>query len=154
MIGFWRGREKDMRILLAVDSLDVADVAIQHFRLRPWPAGSTVEVLCVIDKADPSNVQPIEDLTEHAEKLAHYTAKKIGELGISSIGMVRWGNPKSSIVEHADETGADFILIGTHQKIGRRRFLLGSVAKAVLRAAHCSVEVLRGAAEEGTAPVR
>jgi nucleotide-binding universal stress UspA family protein len=142
-----------MKILLAVDSLDNADVAVQHFRLRPWPVGSTVEVLCVIDKVNFSNVpQLIEGLTERAEELAHYTAGKIEELGISSRATVLSGHPKDVIVDHAAATGADFILIGAHEEIGRRRFLLGGVAKAVLRAAPCSVEVLRAPAIEGGTP--
>ena len=137
-----------MRILVAVDSLDVADLALQHFRLRPWPAGSTVEVLCVVDTADLSNVpQLIEDLTEHGEELAHYTARKIEELGIPALGMVLSGHPKHVIVDHAEEIGADLILIGSHEQMERRRFLLGRVAKAVLRAAPCSIEVLRAPVE-------
>jgi len=139
-----------MRILLAVDSLDVADIAVQHLRLRPWPADSTVEVLCVIDKVDLGNVpQLIEDLTERAEERAHYTARRVGELGILSAATVLSGNPKDVIVDHAAATGADIIQIGAHEEIGGRRFLLGSVAKTVLRAAPCSVEVLRAPAVEG-----
>ena len=142
-----------MTILLAVDSMDVADIAVQHFRRCPWPAGSMVEVLCVIDQIDLSNVpQLIEDLTERAVELAHYTAEKIGELGIRSLAMVLSGNPKNVIVDHAVEIGADFILIGAHEEIGKRRFLLGGVAKAVLRAAPCSVEVLRAPAIQGGIP--
>jgi nucleotide-binding universal stress UspA family protein len=141
-----------MRILLAVDSMDVADIAVQHFRRRPWPAGSTVEVLCVVDRFDLDNVpQVMEDLTERAVGLGHYTAAKIGELGISSLAMVLSGNPKYVIVNHAVETGADFILMGAHKEIGKRRSLLGSVAKAVLRRAPCSVEVLRAPAAQGGA---
>ena len=142
-----------MRILLAVDSLDVAEVALQHFRRRPWPTGSTVEVLCVIDKADLGNVpQLIEDLTERTEEMAHYAAEKIEELGIPTLVTVLSGNPKDVIVDHAAETYADFILMAAHEEIGRRRFILGSVAKAVLRTAHCSVELLRASPVQGGAP--
>jgi nucleotide-binding universal stress UspA family protein len=131
--------------------MDVAEIAVQHLRRHPWPAGSTMEVLSVIDKADLGNVpQRIEDLKERTEEMAHYAAEKIGELGISTLVTVLSGNPKDAIVDHAAATGADFILMAAHQEIGRRRFMLGSVAKAVLRAAPCSVEVLRApAVQEG-----
>jgi nucleotide-binding universal stress UspA family protein len=133
-----------MRILLAINSLDLADIAVQHFRLRPWPTASTIEVLCVVDKVDLSDVpRLVEDITARAEELAHSTAAKIAELGISSLATVLSGNPKDVIVDHAAEMRSDFILIGAHEEVGRRRFLLGSVAKAVLRTAPCSVEVLR-----------
>jgi nucleotide-binding universal stress UspA family protein len=109
--------------------------------------------LCVIDEADLGNVpQLIEDVTERTEEMALYAAGKIGKLGISTLVTVLSGNPKEAIVDHAAATGADFILIGVHQEIGRRRFLLGSVAKAVLRAAPCSVELLRAPAGEGGTP--
>ncbi len=141
-----------MRILLAIDSLDGAGIATQHLRSFPWPTGSMVEVLCVVDTGDLGNVPNlIGDLTERAEELAQHAAGKVGELGILSRATVLTGNPKDVIVDHAVETGADFIVIEPHQEIGRRRFLLGGVAKAVLRAAHCSVEVLRALAVEGDA---
>ena len=139
-----------MRILLAVDSPDVVDIALQHFRFQPWSPGSTVEVLCVIDNIDLAHVpQLVEDLTDRAEMLAHFAVGKIRELGnMQSVATVLSGNPKDVIVNHAAETAADIILIGFHEEVERRRFLFGSVAKAVVRAAECSVEVLRAQAGE------
>lgn len=133
-----------MRILLAIDSLDVVETALRHFRTRSWPAGTTAEVLCVIDTADLDNVpQFVEDLTERAHETADCAANKIRALGMQSISTVLSGDPKDVIVDHAAATSAVFIMIGSHEEINRRRFLLGGVAKTVLRSAHCSVEVLR-----------
>lgn len=138
-----------MRILLAVDSFDVVENAVQRFRLHSWPAGVTVEILCVVDKAELASVpRLVESVTARAEELAHCAAEQIRKLGIPSWGTILTGNPKEVIVNHGSETGADFILIGAHEEIGKRRFLLGSVAKAVLRGAHCSVKVLRAPALE------
>src|SRR5262249_32524665 len=129
-------------------SKDVADIAVEHFRVRPWPEGSTVEALCVVDQAGLAGMTRFaEDLTKSAEELVQYTAGRLQELEVSARSIVLSGNPKDVIVDHAAKTGADFILIGAHEEIGRRRFLLGSVAKAVLRLAPCSVEVLRAPAK-------
>jgi nucleotide-binding universal stress UspA family protein len=43
----------------------------------------------------------------------------------------------------ADEIGADLIAMGAHGRTGLRRLLAGSVAIAILRAAHCAVLALR-----------
>src|SRR5690242_21317141 len=42
-------RRCEMRILLAVDSMNTAETAVRQFRARPWPAGTAVEVLCVVE---------------------------------------------------------------------------------------------------------
>ena len=43
----------------------------------------------------------------------------------------------------ADEDDIDQILIGSHGRTGVSRILLGSVAEAVVRRAHCPVTVVR-----------
>lgn len=42
-------------------------------------------------------------------------------------------SPAPTIVEHAEERGADLIVLGTHGRRGLRRMLLGSVAEEVVR---------------------
>lgn len=49
----------------------------------------------------------------------------------------------ASIVEFAEKEMADLIVIGTRGQSGIKRFLLGSVASAVVSHAHCSVLVVR-----------
>lgn len=57
----------------------------------------------------------------------------------------RTGAPGEVIAEVAKERNAELIVIGTHGHTGLQRFLLGSVATAVLRHAPCDVLVCRGA---------
>lgn len=52
------------------------------------------------------------------------------------------GSVKSGIVEHAQNTGVDLIVIGRHGRHGLSR-LLGSVANAVLHHASCDVLTVR-----------
>src|SRR5262245_35374393 len=56
------------------------------------------------------------------------------------------GPPAEQISQIARERGAELIVVGTHGTTGISRFLLGSVAAAVLRHAPCDVLVCRGAA--------
>jgi nucleotide-binding universal stress UspA family protein len=59
---------------------------------------------------------------------------------------VREGDIPAEVLRMAAEVGADLIALGTHGRTGLRRLLVGSVATAVLRGAHCPVLALRSAA--------
>ena len=56
---------------------------------------------------------------------------------------VLFGPVHDTILEEAERWGADLIVISSHRP-GMDRFLIGSVASAIVRRAKCSVLVLRG----------
>jgi len=56
--------------------------------------------------------------------------------------VVRQGHPSTEILEHAKESGAEMIVIASHDP-GLADYFLGSVAARVVRHAHCSVLVTR-----------
>jgi len=53
------------------------------------------------------------------------------------------GDPSVVIVETAQETEADLIVMGTHGRAGLTRLVMGSVAEDVLRHAPCPVLTIR-----------
>jgi len=53
------------------------------------------------------------------------------------------GDPAVVIVETAQETDADLIVMGTHGRAGLTRLVMGSVAEEVLRHAPCPVLTIR-----------
>lgn len=53
------------------------------------------------------------------------------------------GTAAEDIVRIATEEKADLIVIGTHGRTGLKRVLMGSVAEAVMRHAHCPVLTLK-----------
>jgi nucleotide-binding universal stress UspA family protein len=53
------------------------------------------------------------------------------------------GRPAEEILRVAREDGAGLIVMGTHGHTGLRHLLLGSVAEAVARQAHCPVFTVR-----------
>ncbi len=53
------------------------------------------------------------------------------------------GDPAREILDTAEETHCDVILMGTHGRTGLRRLLMGSVAEEVLRHASCPVVTVR-----------
>jgi nucleotide-binding universal stress UspA family protein len=56
---------------------------------------------------------------------------------------IKLGDPRRLLVDEAKEWGADSIFLGATGLNRLERFLLGSVATAVVTRAHCSVEIVR-----------
>lgn len=53
------------------------------------------------------------------------------------------GDPKIAILDEAEHWGADLIIVGTHGYNALQRFWLGSVSRAIVSNAKCSVEIVR-----------
>ena len=81
----------------------------------------------------------VEEAKRLTEKHAALTAR-----GVNVELVHRAGPPGEVVAEIASERAAELIVIGTHGHTGLQRFLLGSVATAVLRHAPCDVLVCRG----------
>lgn len=64
--------------------------------------------------------------------------------------VVRHGYPTRTILDEAKDGGYDCIVIASAQP-GWAHFFLGSTASSVVRHAHCSVHVVRAAADEAAA---
>ena len=67
----------------------------------------------------------------------------LGRLDVPGEVKVLSGSPAPTILEHAEASNAELLVVGTHGRTGLRRLLLGSVAERVLRAAHLPVLVVR-----------
>jgi nucleotide-binding universal stress UspA family protein len=80
---------------------------------------------------------------EETRRLAERIAK-VEERGIAVELVSTTGAPGEVIAQAARERGAELIVVGTHGHTGISRFLLGSVASAVLRHTPCDVLVCRG----------
>jgi nucleotide-binding universal stress UspA family protein len=59
--------------------------------------------------------------------------------GMHTIAELREGHPAAETVRAAEDLHADLIVMGTHGRTGFQRWVLGSVAEAVLRRAPCPV---------------
>ena len=147
------------KILLATDGSEFAERAAKSIAERPWPVGTEVEVLSVVELVlgtaqamfEPPNVDTAQlellrqEAIKHAQdavagavKIVSKTVPKVSE----SISVLLNG-PKNVIIEEADKVKADLIVVGSHGHRGIERFLLGSVSEGVALHAHCSVEVIR-----------
>lgn len=153
-----------MKILLAVDGSSGSDAAVQHVLARPWPRGSEVKIISVVElltTVTPENFWVPDNYYLHLEQSLQEQARAAieraearfkeaqSELAVST--EIINGVAKEVIVEEAERWGADLIVLGSHGHRALRRFLFGSVSQAVISHAHCSVEIVREPAQKGAA---
>ena len=147
------------RILLATDGSAFAERAARSIAERPWPAGTEIAVLSVVELVLGSaqalfeppyvNNEQVEALRVEAMKRAQNAVATAVEilsatsLKVSESISVLLDGPKAVIIAEAEKTGADLIVVGSHGHRGIERFLLGSVSEGVALHARCSVEVIR-----------
>jgi nucleotide-binding universal stress UspA family protein len=142
-----------MRILLATDGSDFSAASARSIAARPWPQGSEVKVVSVVDLVVPV-IDPWygageiigqlrEENTKRAQDAVRAAEKIVGGAGLKVTGEVLMGGPKWRVRDEAKEWGANLIVVGSHGKRGITRLFLGSVSEAVAMRAHCSVDVIR-----------
>jgi len=139
-----------MKILLAVDSSAASQAAVREVAARLWPDGSIVRILNVVDPTYTWNAPGLkESLLKSAENLVRCASEPLKLSGIDTTSIVLTGDPKAVVVDYAGQIGADLIVVGSHEASDIVRFLLGSVARAVVRFAPCSVEIVRATPGHG-----
>ena len=142
-----------MKILLAIDPPEASDAVIEEVARRPWPAQTSVEVLSVVEPFHVWDVPTlVEGLNDAAKNAAQSAVDRLRSAGIHAKPCVLVGHSKSVIIDRAREIGADFVIVGSRGIKGMERILLGSVAAAVARHVHCSVEIVRGQPSGTTKP--
>ncbi len=138
-----------MKILLAIDDSKFSEAAAQAVIARHRVQGLEVRVLhaaeppTLLMAPDMTAYMPPSESAEEAKALVAKTADAMRSAGVSVTTAVVQGDPKSIIIDDAKAWGADLIVLGSRGRKGLERFLLGSVSGAVLRHAHCSVEIVR-----------
>ncbi len=143
-----------MKILIAIDYSQCAEAALHTVVARPWPPHTEVRVMHVIEPLPlllgrelTTNDKGIEAVwaarQEEAKGLVEKAAEKLRTAGLNVTTSLLEGDPKSQIIDAARDWRADLIVLGSHGWKGLYRFTMGSVSEAVVRHAHCSVEIVR-----------
>lgn len=151
-----------MKILLAIDGSEHSARTVEAIGSHTWPSGSLVRVLSVVDQvvtATPEvaifSGEAIEaerqQLEQIADELTTRFANWLCSAGLTAEKRVRAGDPKSMIIDEAQEWGADLIVVGSHGHTGFKQWLLGSVAQSIVSKAPCSVYVVRERREKESA---
>lgn len=144
-----------MKILLAIDGSPCSDTAVEEVARRPWPEGSLVKVLTVLETPMPPTPEtwavPLTYFEEmeaalgkQGQKIVNRAIQKLkSNKALSADAVLAPGSPRQVILEEAENWGANLIVLGSHGYSAWKRFLLGSVSHAVVSHAKCSVEVVR-----------
>lgn len=91
---------------------------------------------------------PVQTLDDQQSMLVKHLDADIAKLpgfrdaGVKVIAHVQLDAPAFAVTRLATEIEADLIVVGTHGRHGMARWLLGSVAEAVVRQATCPVLVV------------
>jgi universal stress protein A len=87
-------------------------------------------------------IDPADPPSKHAAELAHAKEYLAGQ-GVAADVQPAVGNPADTIVELAQQRGADLIVVGTHRPNVLERLLGQSVSESVSHKAQCDVLIVR-----------
>ena len=129
-------------ILVATDFSAASDAALTYARSLACQFGASINLVHVIE--DPCMAGPAR------EQLSARLAGHAGTLTASSMDVLA-GSAANRIVDHANETHADLIVIGRYGRSAFGHLLLGSVAEKVVRTAACPVLTAKPAPQPAAA---
>jgi len=93
--------------------------------------------------------QAANTIKRQAREVQHKTGIQPGGKLVKTRGETSEGYPAEEILRYADENKVDMILMATHGRSGRKRWVMGNVADKVLRASKVPVWLVRtGTPEE------
>jgi nucleotide-binding universal stress UspA family protein len=142
------------RIVVGTDGSETASEAVRQARELAKASGSVLDIVSAYEpipesrlreeRADvPGDVQygvgPREDVNLALDR----AAAEAKQDGVEAHTYPREGDPADAILDVAEETEADLIVVGNKGMTGAKRFLLGSVPNKVSHHAPCSVMIVR-----------
>jgi len=139
------------KILLAMDFSEAADKLAEYGKLFAENFGAELLVLYVSPTMNryAKLYVPPHNIDELVGKILEGAKQAMGEYmekyfkGVKAKGSVEYGYAPVRILEVAEETGADMIIMGTHGRKGVDRILFGSVAEKVVKTAKIPVVTVR-----------
>jgi nucleotide-binding universal stress UspA family protein len=134
------------KILVPIDGSETGRKALEYAVDLAKQTGSTIILLSVIDKSPYSVAQTVpsvstpthllENLGDYFRQAAEaYVAEAEGLCKIKEVGsqkIIKAGHPVEEIIEAAESTEVDLIVMGSHGKSALRAALLGSVTIGVI----------------------
>ena len=142
------------RIVVGTDGSDTAAVAVEHAVDLAKAMGAALDVvtafepggpsLSATDRVDiPGDVQYETGPRQGVNIVLDSAAGKAEQAGVAATTHAREGDPADSLLDVAEEVGADLLVVGNKGMTGAKRFLLGSVPNKISHHAPCSVYIVR-----------
>jgi nucleotide-binding universal stress UspA family protein len=148
------------RILLAIDGSHASHLALHQATIVAKATGAEVQALFVADTSDAALDMVGFDAIAYTERVIEYGRDTLADVDakLEAAGVkhstkllekaVAPGQISSTIVNEANETGADLIVMGTHGRRGIKHMVMGSVAEGVVRKTNKPVLMVRSEVEE------
>lgn len=147
-----------MKLLIAADSASSSELLVGAIGVRPWPDDTTAHLLSVVADSDvPEEVWREKGYTKEAirremerrgEQITAVAVARLREVGIPAEVVVSRGDARFLIPFFARKWSSDLIFVGAHVRKDFAHSMLGSVARAVLTSAPCTVQIVREAAQD------
>jgi SulP family sulfate permease len=134
LVANWQAQPWQKRILMATDGSQISSTVVEVTAQIAKAARLPVTVLAAAS-SDAERTQAEEDV---AEKLGLLRVE-----GIECTGMVVEKSPERAIIETAQETGADLVVIGNDQRKGLSRKIAGQTTDHVVGGLACAVLVVK-----------
>ncbi len=145
-----------MRILVAYDGSPSADAAVGEVIRRPWPQGSEVRVVTVVEPQVPLTAVGTAELYVPVYERMRATLREDAYGRIQAVLKrletrrdlkasydLREGEVKRALLDAIREWKADLVIAGSQGASGFARLFLGSVCHALVTHAPCSVEIIK-----------
>ncbi len=135
------------RVLVAIDFSEASFHAVEAARSLAT-APSDISLLHVLPEISPVEIGVVwGDVTEESRiQHAHAAMEELIAKHPEAEGItlaVRVGSTAKEVARHAEETGADLVIVGSHGHSYAHRMLVGSTAEQIVHLAHCPVLVLK-----------
>jgi len=141
------------KILIPVVKSEYNDKIISYAIILAKGSGASITAIHILDKSAqgdlgdlfPMKLEEYENATsKRAKELLTEVQQVIEKQGIKTgIEVIGAKSVPKGIIDYAKESGVDVIIIGTKGLTGVEKFLMGSVASAVIDHAHCPVFAIR-----------
>lgn len=138
------------RILVPTDGSDGTRQALEHALDIAATRDATIHALSVVDRrlylaaSEEQKDELKETMEADARRAVERVADAAAEAGVDCTTTVRDGIPYRAILEYADESDVDLIVMGTHGRSGRDKLAnLGSVTERVVENTATPIMVVR-----------
>ena len=145
-----------MKILLATDGSEYSTAAAKKLcDIFGGLLDSEIKIVSVYEPMQPIAAEPFAVSAEYYNEISEASRNQAASFASAAVDLVKVrcpeasishevlsGKPAPEIVQHAEQWGADMIIVGSHGR-GFWGRLLGSVSNGVVNHAPCTVMVVR-----------
>jgi len=141
-------------IVVGTDGSDTATEAVRQAVELAAAVGAKLQLVSAYEPVSaqrlgaerreaPEDVQWAINPKEDVEATLDGATELARAAGVEVVQFARRGDAADAILDVAEESGADLIIVGNKGMTGAKRFLLGSVPNKVSHHAPCSVLIIR-----------